>query len=173
MRLLAVCRGAAAALCLLAFGDHLRAQAAPAAPQQVQVTFYSSGSLLKGGLPGYKYGAFTGRIMDEYDQLAMLTPGHFVTFNLDPGPHTLSVNAWLLATPKGGGHVKLNLVPGRHYFIATFLESYLYVSRFRIEERTCEQAQQDNMETTPLDRKHLKSYGQPRVADDSAFPACS
>ncbi len=26
--------------------------------------------------------------MDEYDQLAMLLPGHFITFNLDPGPHT-------------------------------------------------------------------------------------
>jgi hypothetical protein len=82
---------------------------------QAQVTFYSNGNFAKSILPGYKYGKFNGRIMDEYDQLAMLTPGHYVTFNLDPGEHTFSNNSWMIPRPEGGGHVKVDLVGGKHY----------------------------------------------------------
>jgi len=52
----------------------------PAAP--VEVTFYSSGSFLKSAIPGDKHAKFAGRIMDGDHQLAMLTFGQFVTFNL-------------------------------------------------------------------------------------------
>ncbi len=149
------------------------AQQVSAGGAPAQVTFYSSGSFAKGILPGYKYGKFTGRIMDEYDQLAMLTPGHYVTFNLDPGDHTLSNNSWMIARPEGGGHMKVNLVGGKHYYIATFLRSVPIGWDFRMEVRTCEQAQKDNEHATPLDPEHLKEYGKPRVVPETTFPPCS
>ncbi|MGD0799401.1 MAG: hypothetical protein ABR910_16920 [Acidobacteriaceae bacterium] len=145
----------------------------PTAPtSQAQVTFYSTGSFWKTSLPGYKYGDFKGRIMDEYDQLAMLSPGEFVTFNLDPGPHTFSNNSWMIPRPEGGGHVEIDLVAGQHYYVATFLRSVPIGWDFRMEQRTCQQAQLDNKKTKPLDRKHLKEYGAPRVVSETTFPAC-
>jgi hypothetical protein len=139
---------------------------------QAQVTFYSSGGHWKAGLPGYKYGAFKGHIIDEYDQLAMLSPGEFVTFNLDPGPHTLSNNSWMNPRPEGGGHLEINLVAGQHYYIATFYRSAPIGWDFRLEQRTCQQAQLDNEKTKPLDRKHLKDYGAPRAVSETSFPTC-
>jgi hypothetical protein len=139
---------------------------------QAQVTFYSSGSFAKSIVPGYKFGKFIGRIMDEFDQLAMLTPGHYVTFNLDPGEHTLSNNSWMIPRPEGGGHAKVNLVGGKHYYIATFLRSVPIGMDFRMEVRTCEQAQMDNEHSTPLDRKQLKEYGEARVVAETTFPSC-
>jgi len=86
------------------------AQGTTASPQ-VQVTFYSSGSFLRSAIPGDKHAKFAGRIMDGNNQLAMLTPNQFVTFNLDPGQHVLAANSWMIASPVGGGHLKINLVP--------------------------------------------------------------
>jgi hypothetical protein len=139
---------------------------------QAQVTFYSSGSFAKSILPGYKYGKFAGRIMDEYDQLAMITPGHFVTFNLDPGQHTLSNNSWMIPRPEGGGHLNVDLVGGKHYYVATFLRSVPIGWDFRMELRTCEQAQKDNKDAKPLGSEHLKEYGKPRVVSVPTFPSC-
>jgi hypothetical protein len=138
---------------------------------QALVTFYSNGNFAKSILPGYKYGKFIGRIMYEYEQLAMLTPGHFVTFSLEPGQHTLSNNSWMIPRPEGGGHLKVDLVAGNHYYVATFLRSV--PGNFRMELRTCEQAQKDNKDAKPLDPEHLKEYGKPRVVSESTFPSCS
>ncbi len=137
-----------------------------------QVTFYSTGSFAKTILPGYKYGKFRGRIMDEYEQLAMLTPGHYVTFNLDPGEHTLSNNSWLIPRPEGGGHAKVTLIGGKHYYIATFLRSVPIGWDFRMEVRTCEQAQKDNEHAKPLEPEHLKEFGKARVVTETTFPTC-
>src|ERR1700760_961960 len=75
-------------------------------PVQAQATFYSSGKFLKGSIPFNKHAAFIGRIMDGKNQLAMLELGRFVTFNLEPGEHTLAANSWMIASPIGGGHPK-------------------------------------------------------------------
>jgi hypothetical protein len=158
--------------CLAVLQSPALAQQTSAGGAQAQVTFYSSGSFAKSILPGYKYGKFIGRIMVEHDQLAMLTPGHYVTFNLDPGEHTLSNNSWMIARPEGGGHVKVDLVGGKHYYIATFLRSVPIGWDFRMELRSCEQAQKDNEHATPLDQEHLKEYGKSRVIAETTFPAC-
>jgi hypothetical protein len=130
----------------------------PAAPK-AQVTFYSSGSFLKAALPGYKYGDFAGRIFDEYDQLAMIRPGRFITFNLDPGPHTFSANSWISPRPEGGGHLTVDLVANHHYYVGTYTETtpLLVISTFRLEQRTCQQAIKENVSTKSLDRTHLKN----------------
>jgi hypothetical protein len=52
--------------CLIVIHAVLFAQSTPAASTQVQVTFYSSGSFLKGYIPGYKHAKFNGRIMDGH-----------------------------------------------------------------------------------------------------------
>jgi hypothetical protein len=148
------------------------AQNKPDVASQVKVTFYSSGSFLKATMPGYKHGMFSGRIMDEHGQLAMLLPGNFVTFNYDPGPHTFSTNSWAISSPQGGGHVKIDLVAGQHYYLGTYLRSLALWNEFRIEQRTCQQAQEDNKNTVPLEKKHLKDYGLPKAADETSFPAC-
>jgi hypothetical protein len=102
----------------------------------------------------------------------MLTPGHFITFNLDPGPHTLAANSWMIPSPEGGGHLKIDLVPGQHYYIGTWLEPLFIAPKFRIEQRTCQQAQQDNKSAKPLEQKHIKEYGLARVVVESSFPTC-
>jgi hypothetical protein len=160
------------AFSIFVFAHAAWTQSKTVGPPQVQVTFYSSGSFLKAAIPGYKYGNFAGRIMDEYDQLAMLTPGHFITFELDPGPHTFSANTWMLPRPEGGGHLTIDLVAGQHYYIGTYLQSLVLVSNFRIEQRTCQEAQQDNKTTQPLDQKHLNKYGIARVVTETSFPTC-
>jgi hypothetical protein len=134
---------------------------------------YSSGSFLKSAIPGDKHAKFSGRIMDGNNQLAMLTYGQFVTFNLDPGQHILTANSWLTASPVGGGHLKINLVPGQHYYVGAYLESLVVASKFRLEQRTCQEAQQDNKTTKPLKREHIKEYGLPRAVAETSFPTCS
>jgi hypothetical protein len=156
--------------------------ATPAVPQTATppqptalVTFYSSGSFWKTAVPGYKYGNFKGRIFDEYDQLANISPGYFVTFKLDAGPHTFSDNSWVIASPKGGAHLKIDLVADHHYYIGTYIETtpLVVIAAFRIEERTCEQAQKDNTDTHPLESKHLMKYGSATVVTETSFPTCS
>ncbi len=172
MRLLRGCRVLGSAFSLAVTHLMLLAQGTATASPQVEVTFYSSGSFLKGMIPGDKHAKFSGRIMDGDKQLAMLTPNHFVTFNLDPGQHTLTANSWMIASPKGGGHLKINLLPGQHYYIGAYLEPLVVASKFRVEQRSCQQAQQENKTTTPLEPKHIKDYGLARAVSQAAFPAC-
>jgi hypothetical protein len=140
---------------------------------QVEVTFYSSGSFLKSAIPGNKRGTFAGRIMDGDNQLAMLTYGHFVTFKLDPGEHNLKANSWMIASPFAGGHLKINLVPGQHFYVGAYLESLTVASKFRLEQRSCQEAQQDTKTTKPLKPEHIKEYGLLRAVTETSFPVCS
>ncbi|WP_263417327.1 hypothetical protein [Terriglobus albidus] len=148
------------------------ASAPPKSPDQALVTFFSSGHFLKSALPGYKHGEFLGRIMDKDGQLAMLTFDHFVTFRVDAGPHTFSANSWLLPTPQTGGHLKLDLVAGKHYFVGAYTQSFLYYTRFRLEAHTCQEAKEINEKTEPLDPKHLKDHGKAMYIPETAFPDC-
>jgi hypothetical protein len=149
------------------------AQDKSADPPQALVTFYSSGNPWLGGLPGYKHGVFTGRLFDEYDELAFIWPGQFITFKLDAGPHTFSANSWMVHSPKGGGHLELDLVAGRHYYIATFFsQAAVVVPLPLLEKRSCEEAQKESAKAVPLRPKHLKHYAADRVVDETTFPAC-
>jgi hypothetical protein len=150
----------------------------PAIPQatetptpQALVTIYSTGSFWKGGIPGNKHGMFAGRIFDEYDKLAQLRPGHYVTFKLSPGLHTLSAGPWFGTAPTAA-HLEINLVANQHYYIGTYLESEIVLSTFHIEQRTCLEAQHDNLKSTPLDPKHLEKYGKTVYVADTTFPTC-
>jgi hypothetical protein len=163
------------ALGILLFALPMLSQTTSATAPKAQVTFYSSGSFLKTAIPGYKYGNFAGKIFDEYDQLAMIRPGHFITFSLDPGPHTFSANTWLSPRPEGGGHLTLDLAANQHYYIGAYIETtpLLVISTFRLEQRTCQQAIDDNHNTTALDPKHLRKYGQATVVAQTSFPSCT
>lgn len=160
---------------LLASIRPMAAQTAPGALPQAQVTFYSHGITLLGGLPGHDPAAFKGRIFDEDHQLAFMEPGHFVTFNLAPGPHVLSANWWTTKHAKGGAHVLVNLVGDQQYFIETMvLNSGLFGIRVNllIKEVTCEGAQKDNLRSKPLEPTHLRPDGVPLAVAATAFPQC-
>jgi hypothetical protein len=149
-------------------------QNAPPALPKAHVTLYSSGSFWKSAKPGYKHGDFAGRIFIGDDQLATIRPGHFVTFALDPGIHTFSAGTWLLTKPVGAAHLQVDLQPGQHYDLGTYLETtLLFGSEFRIELSDCDDAQKDNLKTRPLDAKHLKDYGKTRVVTQTSFPPCT
>jgi hypothetical protein len=151
------------------------AQNVATAPPQAQVTFYSHGVTVMGGLPGHEPGAFKGRIYDEDHQLAFIEPGHFVTFNLNPGLHILSATWWITKHAKGGSHVTINLVADQHYFIETsVLNSGFAFGNLNlvIKEVTCEGAQQDNVHNKPLEPTHLRPDGVPIAVLDKAFPQC-
>jgi hypothetical protein len=147
-------------------------QSASSHSDKALVTFFASGHVLKSAAPGYKYGKFIGRIMERDDQLAMLMSDCFVTFLVDAGSQTFSANSWLFPTPEMGGHLELKLVAGKHYFIGAYTQSFLYYTRFRLEEKTCQEAKQENEKTKALDPKHLKPYGKGIYVAETAFPVC-
>jgi hypothetical protein len=158
-------------LCLLALARPAFAQNATSAPSQVQVTFYSSGKTFM-LLPG-SHAAFMGKVFDEDRQLALLGRHRFVTFNLAPGIHVLSSNWWPTTGPSGGTHLTINLVIGLHYYISTsFEEVVLGGSKIIMKQVTCEGAQQDNVDTKPLEQKHLRPAGITLALTETSFPKC-
>jgi hypothetical protein len=169
-----IVRSASIVFCLSLFALSGFAQDKTAEPPQALVTFYSTGSFWKTGIPGYKHGNFVGLIFDEYDELALIRPGHFITFKLDVGPHTFSANSWMFASPEGGGHLKVDLVAAQHYYIATYYSGtpLVVVAIPRLENRGCADAQKDTAKATPLDPKHRRKYGAGRVVDEATFPPC-
>lgn len=96
------------------------AQGAPASTSEAQVTFYSTGSFWKTAKPYYRHGLFKGLIFDGQEPFAQMKGGRFVTFTFPPGEHIFSANYWLYKSPKGGAHLKLDLMPGQHYYIGTY-----------------------------------------------------
>jgi hypothetical protein len=78
----------------------------------------------------------------------------------------------MFTSPAGGGHIKVNLLPKQHYYYATYQEDLGPVPGFRIEQHSCQQAQQENRTAKPLEQKHIKDYGLARAVADAAFPAC-
>jgi hypothetical protein len=126
-------------------------------------TFYSSGSFLKSTIPFNKHAKFSAR--NAYD-------GRFVTFKLDPGDHTLTANSWMIASPIAGEYLEVNLVLGQHLYVGAYLESLTADSRFRLELRTCQEAQQDNETTRRLDPEHIKECGLLRAVNEVSFPLC-
>ena len=151
-------------------GTPIRGQDKAAAETSL-VTFYSTGSAWKSFL-GYKHGVFKGRLLDEYDQLAMMSPGTFATFRLDAGPHTFTANSWMMPRPEGGGHLTLDLVAGKHYYIAAYSE-WAAVVIFRLENRSCRDAQKDAFgKARPLEQGQLKEYGAAHVVHETTFPEC-
>ena len=147
------------------------AQDTPPTPSPVQVTFYSSGKTFM-MLPGSR-AAFMGKVFDENRELALLGRHRFVTFNLAPGIHVLSSNWWLTTGPAGSTHLTINLVAGIHYYISTSFEEYgLAASKIIMKEVTCEDAQQANVDTKPLEQKHLKPDGIALALTQTTFPQC-
>jgi hypothetical protein len=147
------------------------AQDTPPAPSPVQVTFYSSGKTFM-TLPGSR-AAFVGKVFDEDRELALPGRRRFVTFNLAPGIHVLSSNWWLTTGPAGGTHLTINLVAGIHYYISTsFEEAGLGGTKIIMKEVTCEDAQQANVDTKPLEQKHLRPDGIASALTQTTFPQC-
>ena len=91
-------------------------QSASSHSDKALVTFFASGHFLKSAAPGYKYGMFTGRIMERDDQLAMLVSDCFVTFLVDAGSQTFSANSWLFPTPEMGGSPRIEARCGEALF---------------------------------------------------------
>jgi hypothetical protein len=149
-----------------------RAQTSPTAPLQAQVTFYSTGSFWKGGLPGYKHGVFVGLLFDDKAPLAHMKPGRFVTFTFAPGPHTFSTNYWVHRSPSGGAHLKLDLVAGQHYYVGTYFETDVVVSLPRIELTSCLNAQRDAAKAKPLEQKNIEKPALSVATTETSFPSC-
>ena len=153
----------------------LFAQDKTADPQLAPVTFYSTGSFWKSSVPGYNHGPFDGMIFDGKSQLAHISPGHFVTFNLSPGQHIFAANYWVSRTSKGGAHLKIDLAPNHHYYVGTYFKTtpLLVLSTPRIEQASCEDAQKHAQGATPLESKHVDKESITLLVSESAFPHCS
>lgn len=152
------------------------AQGPPVASPSAQVTFYSHGVTILGGLPGHDPAAFKGRLFDADHQLAFMEPGHFITFNMAPGLHTLSATWWTTKHSNSGAHITLNLVEGKQYFIETMVlnSGFMFGSvSLKIREVTCETAERDNTHSKPLEATHLRSDGVPIALPSTTFPPCA
>ncbi len=141
----------------------------PAIVPTALVTFYSSGNFWSMG-----HGKFIGEILDGGHQLTLLTAGHFVTFQLDAGEHVFAANSWLNPTQTGGGHLKLDLIAERHYYVAAYLDNRgILVPLFRLEQHPCDQVQKETVKVKPLNPEDLHNYGQRHAVIESNFPPCT
>lgn len=160
----------AAASQLVAGGAAAQTPMPPAALPTALVTFFSDGDFWTMG----KHGKFKGQIFDGNDRLANLTAGHFITFKLDAGGHVFAANSWLSPTPTGGGHLKLDLIAGQHYYLAAYLDNRgVLVPLFRLEQPSCDQVQKEAAKVKPLDRDELQKYGQDHAVIESGIPICT
>jgi hypothetical protein len=123
-------------------------------------------------LPGSR-AAFAGKVFDGDNQLALMGKRRYVTFSLPVGLHVLSSNWWMTTGPAGGSHITINLLADHHYYISTsFEEMGLGGTRMVVKEVSCEEAQQANSNTKPLEQKHLKQLGIATVVAETTFPQC-
>src|ERR1700691_3897538 len=145
------------ALCFFVLPSAGFGQDKAVAPTQAEVTFYSTGSFWKSSIPGYKHGDFIGLIFDNEHILALINQGRFVTFSLAPGKHIFSSNYWLNRSPEGGAHLEVDLVAGQHYFVGTYFatDPVPISSTPRIEQATCQQAEENAKNAKPLARHNI------------------
>ena len=149
-------------------------QGKPTSAPEAQVTFYSTGSFWKTVQPGNKHGVFKGLIFDDKQPLAQMKGGRFVTLSFLAGEHVFSANYWFDKNPKGGAHLKLDLAPGQHYYIATYLNArpLLIASIPLIEQSSCGDAQKDAAAAKPLPKRDLEKEAVPYLIQETSFPAC-
>jgi hypothetical protein len=158
----------------LSTGIPVFAQDKSVGPSQAQVTFYSTGSFWTAARPGYKYGTFASLIFDHKHRLANITRGRFITFSLAPGPHIFPRNIGSAENPKGGAHLKVDLAANQHYYIDTYFKttSLLIISTPRIEQSTCQDAQEDAVNAKPLESKHIEQESILLAVSETSFPQC-
>lgn len=144
-------------------------------PPEAQVTFYSHGMTILGGLPGHTHGAFKGRVYEGTHQLAFMEPAHFVTFSFAPGPHEFGATWWVTKDAQKGPHVLINLADNQHYFIETYVKNINIFGGvdLLIKEVTCDYAKRDNADSKPLEQPHLRPDGRTAFVPETAFPGCS
>jgi hypothetical protein len=142
--------------------------------QTALITFVDNKMSLLGGLPGHKSEAFRGKLFVGDELFATLTPGHFVTFSFSPTPVKLTAQTWLATGPKGGAHLELTPVAGKHYFVELSTKQEWPVTKmFGIKEISCEQARDEHEHDKPLEKSHIKSKGVSSLVAESSFSACS
>ena len=155
-------------------------QPTPPEPPSAVVTFYSSSGAahaLKGMLPGYKYGPFSGGIFDGKHLLSQIIPSYFVTFTLPPGPHIFSASVDGYA-PSKLSHFEVNLVADRQYFFR--IDQQMIIPpvgmpgtyRGIIEQTPCADAAKDNAKAKPLKPKHILPDALQLAVADTSFPTC-
>ncbi len=162
-------------ICLSALMPPGQAQDKPASQPEAQVTCYSTGSIWKTVEPGYKHGAFKGVIFDDNQPLAQMKESRFVTFTFLPGEHMFSANYWFDKSAKGGAHLKLNLAPGAHYYIATYMNyrPVLIAPIPLMDQSSCGDAQKDAAAAKPLPKSDLEKPAIPYLVQETSFPGCS
>lgn len=158
----------------LAFLGSASAQNSQTALPEAEVTFYSAGSFWKAIQPGYKHGAFKGWILDDEQPLVELKSDRFATFRFLSGKHTFSANLWFNKSSKGGAHVQLNLMPGRHYYLSTYLsEKTLLVAQLPfMEQRSCQDAQKDAEKVKLLPQVNVVKEASAYLVADNSFSQC-
>ncbi len=138
------------------------------------VTFVDNGMSLTGGFPAQKSQSFRGKLFVEDELLAEMQPAHFITFAFEPVKVEFTAQTWMATGPLGGGHIILDLVAGKRYFIEVRTRQAWPVTKmFGIKEVTCEQARKEHEHDQPLDASHVKAGGDPAVIVETSFPACS
>jgi hypothetical protein len=146
------------------------AQEAGSAASSAQVTFYTIG-LLKSeftGLTDFKHDPFIGNIFDGDQELALLEPGRFVTFNLQPGEHVFSGNWKSRHRPDPKAVLKLSLVANQHYYVGIFGASF-HMSP-SIGQASCKEASKYGGK--PLESKRIGASVAGLVVNERAFPQC-
>ena len=162
----------------------LLVQDATAAPKPAVVTFYAPGSYFKGagtnaaamGVGKGHPAASLGWIFDGDEQVAMLTPGRFVSVEVKPGEHTFFAAGAKKPGEKPSERAELTIEPGKHYFLRMTMTSSgaAFVQRYtgHLESVSCEEARQEADSTKPQKASRIGKSERASVVDATYFPRC-
>jgi len=144
--------------------------------QDAEVTFYSNGSSLNGGLPVVNHAAFNGAIFDGDQRLAILHHRHFLILHLAVGPHTFSASL-SSKHPAANSQLTVDLQPNAQYFIRVDRAArgimLVQTERGHLDLVTCVVAHSEAAQTTPEQDKRMTIEVRARVVDLLMLPPCS
>jgi hypothetical protein len=168
----------------LLIASTLCAQSSP--PPAAQVTFYTSRSAWKTGLPGDKHGYFYGVIFDGDTRLAYFNkvvygivadPGQrFLTIQLPAGSHTFSAS-YSSKHPADNSQLTIDLAPGGRYFIRTESAFRGFPGVYESERGvltpvTCQVAHKEAPKAVPVEAKKVGPAFQKNLLPDTHIPDC-
>jgi hypothetical protein len=143
--------------------------------QDVEVTFYSAGSLWAYAKPVTDGAAFAGYVYDGRERLAFLHPQRFFTLRLPAGPHVFSASL-SGKHPADNSSLPVTLVEGKSYFVRSLLDLrgvvVISTSKGHLDEVTCDVAHHEAERSRALEERYVSKSWRDKVVATASLPNC-
>lgn len=150
------------------------AQASATQAQDVEVTFYSNGSLASAIiLPKTRHGAFYGAIFDGNERLAILKHEQFFTVRVPSDHHVFSAS-FRKKHPAKNALLRTDLSPGARYFVRVVAEyGVIFGSKPLLDEVSCQVAHREGGQDQPINAKEIAPSARPEIVALTSMPTCN